>query len=1014
MKNYFLPLLGVAAFVTATSAVHAVGPVDDRPGAKKEAVQNIKRDKQVYIVSALGDSVLGYDGNIKGLKATKPNKGEKLNVQSAAVKQYGEHLEKVHDEILKSIGVSSAEKIYSYRYAANGFAARLTEQQAERLKSHSGVLHVAKDEILQPQTDNTPQYLGLTDRGQAWSLGIVGEDVVVGVIDTGIEPEHPSVADVRTPRFGNRGWKLPYGKPPADWYGTGCDFGNSEYNPLDMRFACNDKLLKAQYFVDGWGADNLLDSEFLSARDSDGHGTHTATTAAGNYGVEAQINGEFQGVVSGVAPRARIAVYKVCWEGPEDGGCASSDSMAAVDQAVADGVDVINFSIGGSSTNFNGPDDLAFLRAADAGVWVATSQGNSGPNPSTVGTPAAVPWITAVGATQDDQVFATGVVLSSPADIAGEYLALEGSGVVTLESTGDITAEFVAAQPLDGCGGLTNTEEMDGKIALVIRGTCGFLEKYVSASTAGAKAIVVFNDGTADDRINPIYMGGLDGSETIPGVMTDYYSGDAMYQALAAGESVVGSIGPSIKISQDNRIAEFSSRGPNAGAMDIIKPDVSAPGVQILAGGTTMPNANASSGQFVRLNGTSMASPHVAGLFALLKQVHPDWTPAMARSALMTTARSNLKKTFGEEAADPFDIGAGHIVPSKVFTPGLVYDAGLLDYLAFSCGNNVALVEPATCELLAEAGYSSDGSDLNLPSIAIGELIGTQVVTRTVTSVALGNRRFRAHVDAPEGVDVWVSPSSFKLRKGESATFQVGFRVKPGAKMDDWTFGSLEWKYGLNQSVRSPIAVRPVSLNVPGTVTASGESGTTSFDAVFGFDGDFGVVVDGLAEGAPLSNVVADADSNQEVYVLPEGVSMARFALYDEEVGDGSAADDLDLQVYGPDTAGFPLVGTSGTSSSNETVDVMNPEPGMYVVVVVDYASAEGPTSYTLYNYNLLGGDVGNITVNAPASVGAGSTGTVELDWSGLTSGTRYLGILNYNGAGEELSPVTEVNIVTQ
>ncbi|VUD68964.1 Minor extracellular protease vpr [Thalassocella blandensis] len=1013
MKSYLLPLLGAAAFVTAASTAYAVGPVDDRLYAKEESIQNIKRKKQVYIVTAIGDSVLGYDGGVEGFTSTKPKKGEKINVQSAAVKQYGEHLEKIHNEILSSVGASSAEKIYSYRYAANGFAATLTEQQAEQLKSHSRVLHVSKDEILQPQTDNTPHYLGLTERGQAWSFGVVGEDVVVGVIDTGIEPEHPSVADVRTPRFGNRGLKLPYGKPPANWYGTGCDFGNGEHNPLDARFACNDKLLKAQYFVDGWGADNILDSEFLSARDSDGHGTHTATTAAGNYGVDAYVNGEFQGVVSGVAPRARIAVYKVCWEGPEDGGCASSDSMAAIDQAVADGVDVINFSIGGSSTSFNGPDDLAFLRAADAGVWVATSQGNSGPNPATVGTPAGVPWITAVGASQDDQVFATGVVISSPADIADQYLALEGSGIVSLDSTGDITSEFAAAEPLNGCGGLTNADAIEGKIALVIRGTCGFLEKYVSAATAGAKAIVVYNDGTADDRIYPIYMGGLDGTESIPGVMTDYFSGDAIFQALAAGESVVGKVGPSIKISQDNRIAEFSSRGPNAGAMDIIKPDVVAPGVQILAGGTTMPNASTTSGQFVRLNGTSMASPHVAGLFALLKQVHPDWTPAMARSALMTTARSNLKKTFGEEAADPFDIGAGHVVPSKMFSPGLVYDAGLLDYLAFSCGNNVALVEPSTCEVLAEAGYSSDGSDLNLPSIAIGELIGTQVVTRTVTSVALGNRRFRAHIDAPEGLDVWVSPSSFRLRKGESATFQVGFRVKPGVKMDEWSFGSIEWKYGFNKSVRSPIAVRPVSLRSPDAVSGTGESGAVSFNTVFGFDGDFSVAVDGLAQGLSLTNVIEDGGSNQDVFVIPEGVSLARFAMYDEEVGDGSMVEDLDIQVYGPDTAGFPAVGSSGSSTSAESVDLVNPEPGVYVVVVNDYATTEGPTPYALYNYNLTGSDAGNLTVNAPTTAGAGSTGTVDLEWTGLAPESRYLGILNYTGAGETLSPTTEVNIST-
>ncbi len=197
--------------------------------------------------------------------------------------------------------------------------------------------------------------------------------------------------------------------------------------------------------------------EFQSGRDADGHGSHTASTAGGNNGVPAYIDGEYQGDISGVAPRARLATYKVCWTGnPDTGtndGCASSDSAAAIDQAVADGVDVINFSIGGSSNYFAAPDDVAFLFAADAGVFVATSNGNSGPGAGTVGTPSGVPWITAVGATQDDGVFAPKVTVNAPGSIAGVYNAIEGVGDVSLADTGPITDNVTLASTVTACNG---------------------------------------------------------------------------------------------------------------------------------------------------------------------------------------------------------------------------------------------------------------------------------------------------------------------------------------------------------------------------------------------------------------------------------------------------------------------------------------------------------------------------------------------------------------------------------
>ncbi len=284
-------------------------------------------------------------------------------------------------------------------------------------------------------------------------------------------------------------------------------------------------------------------------------------------------------------------------------------------------------------------------------------------------------------------------------------------------------------------------------------------------------------------------------------------------------------------------MANFSSRGANSVAPDLIKPDVTAPGVSILAGNSPTPDIGAPGELFLATSGTSMSSPHVAGVFGLLKQMHPDWSSAMAKSALMTTAYQNVKKEDGATPADPFDIGAGHISPSRKkgsngtsFDPGLVYDAGLFEYAAFTCGANLGIFTSGTCDFLASLGIPMDASDLNLPSIGIAELSGNQTVVRTVISVAkkkksffifggpppesnvtvttLPNewRTFNVSVDAPPGFSVQVTPSSFRLKTGQAVTYQVTI-TNVSATVGEWAFGSLTWAEG-NYSVYSPIAVR--------------------------------------------------------------------------------------------------------------------------------------------------------------------------------------------------------------
>ncbi len=244
---------------------------------------------------------------------------------------------------------------------------------------------------------------------------------------------------------------------------------------------------------------------------------------------------------------------------------------------------------------------------------------------------------------------------------------------------------------------------------------------------------------------------------------------------------------------------------------DWIKPDVTAPGVQILAGDTPEPNSGIGGGFFQYLQGTSMSTPHVAGIAALIKQKHPDWSPAAIKSSLMTTTRRNIVKEDGATLADPFDFGAGHIVPNLTINPGLVYDAGLFDYLAGSCGTVTPLVSEDNCGALESLGFSLDASDLNLPSIGIAELLGTQTVRRTVTNVYKRRGTYTATVAKPPGYRVTVNPSTLTLLPGESATFEVTI-TNASAPAGEWRFGRLDWKDGegvnAGHAVRIPIAVK--------------------------------------------------------------------------------------------------------------------------------------------------------------------------------------------------------------
>ncbi len=990
-----------------------------------------------YMVQVDGAPGISYEGDA-GFAATAPAQGERYSGNASHVQQYSQYLISQHDELLASVG-ASGQKIYSYSHALNGFAARLTAKQAAALSGDSKVLKVIEDRAMDVDTNNTPEFLGLLNRrdGLRTRLGLEGEDVVVGILDTGAIQEHPSFSDETSiPRppicdtpFGRflpicrlldlNDTFVTYG-PPEDWNGI-CQAGEA-WAETD----CNNKLIGARFYVDGFVAGNggdintaLVEGEIVSPRDTSGHGSHTASTAAGNE-VEAELGGTPLATISGMAPRARVSVYKVCWLAPgaDNFSCFFSDSAAATDDAVADGVDVINFSVG-TAAAFNDLQDLAFFDATNAGVFVARSAGNDGPGFQT--TNAGEPWVTSVAAsTADGTAFALAASVNSPASVAGDYTAIEGAITGPLAVLGPITEDVAAADPILACDPLVN--DLTGKVALISRGACAFTTKVENAVNAGAIAILMYTD----DRPKTA-MGGTASPTTlsVPGVMIDREPGEALLAEIDAGETVNVTLTAGTFIPEEttgNIMAGFSSRGPYVTVPDWITPHITAPGVRILAANSPDQADGSVGGLFGYLSGTSMSSPHIAGIAALLKEAHPEWSPAAIRSAMMTTARQDVVKEDEETAADPFDFGAGHVDPNEAVDPGLVYEAGQLDYLAASCGTSSPLVNLADCDFLESAlGFSLDPSDLNLPSIGIADLPGTQTITRTVTSVTRrGNGSYTANVEAPEGFEVTVNPSTLHVAYGESATYEVTV-TNVSAPPGEWFFGSLTWEQkrgrrGNNNrfSVRSPLAIKASALVAPDEVNVAGTQGDAEFDITFGYNGAYTAGVHGIAEPGLLALLeVPDDPANSFAFLgpgvviafleeIPEGAAYARWSLFDE-YDDGNH--DMDLYLYYCPNFSCSQIDSSLNATSNEEVSVTFPlnDPNIndpYLVFIHGFEMEGGVGNALLFDWNFgVVDDRGNLTVTAPTTAAIGDVATIAISWSDLFfgAGRKQVGAISHS-----------------
>jgi subtilisin family serine protease len=950
-----------------------------------------------FIVQLAEDPAASYSGGIPGLEATAPAAGKKLNSTDAKVQKYVAHLAKRHADVAAAVGASGT-KFYDYYYTLNGFAATLTKAQVSALRKRADVTSVEADRIAHIDTDNTPTFLGLNSAGGLWSQlggqGRAGEDVVIGVVDTGIWPEHPSFANTNNS----------YRGVPAGWTGT-CENNGEKWN----KNLCNGKIIGAQFYLTGFTKQGIVKDDFKSPRDADGHGSHTASTSGGNANVAASFLGSPLGTISGIAPRARIAAYKVCWNS-EAGGCASTDSVAAIDRAVADGVDVINFSISGTESNFLDPVEVAFLMANRAGVFVAASAGNSGPRASTVNHPS--PWLTTVAASTQDRSFKGSATLGNGSTYTG--VTITGG-----TSQSPLVDSVAAGSELCIVGAL-NPSVVSGKIVLCKRGVNARVDKSLAVKQAGGLGMILYN-AAPNQSLNT-------DNHWVPSVHISFADGTAIKAYITANAATATArIGAGTRVMEGgNTMADFSSRGPTlAAAGNLIKPDITAPGVNVLAGNSPAAFLGATGQLFQSISGTSMSSPHIAGIAALLRQAHPTWSPSAIRSAIMTTARQNLTKEDGTTQADPFDFGAGHVVPTTANNPGLVYDLGFNDFRGFLRGQGLCTLCFGTT-----AASIIPASDLNQASFAISGLAGTQTTTRRVTNVGGAAATYNVSVSAPAGVSVTVTPTSLALAAGETKTYEVRFDTTSGATFNAYTFGSLTWSDG-SHSVRSPIAIRPVRLAAPASVSGIGVTGTLEYQVRFGYSGTFTADPRGLIAATKTPATVSDdptnnfdtdnPNANQGItvhdVVVPADTRYARFSTFNAYTNaTPPATHDLDMYVYRVTATGLSLVGSSGGGTADEEVNLTDPPAATYKVYVHGWQTIGGGTaSYTLFNWSVGNTSAGNFTVTEPATAVSGTTGTVTINWgtpAALTAGTRYLGFVQYGDGTLEIGR-TVVNVRT-
>ncbi|HEX8683613.1 MAG TPA: S8 family serine peptidase [Ardenticatenaceae bacterium] len=966
-----LCVVAISSFASAGTARASSEPFLTEAGVALSETEANEPDR--YIIQLTDAPLASYRGGIRGLAATQPRaRGEVyLDPDSAASVAYLAHLDQQQTQLIAGMSQTlgrQVEVVFRYQYAFNGIAAVMSPAEAARIAALPGVKQVVREYYRYIQTDAGPEWIEAPAIWNGTSTGGLpgtqGEGIVVGVIDTGINTDHPSFADV-----GGDGYN--HENPRGQFFGL-CD-------PVLGLPYCNDKLIGVHSFVPAPGA---------GPEDDNGHGSHTASTAAGNH-VTATVNAptiSIERVLSGVAPHANIIAYKACASVPAlppevppppvTGTCPISQILAAINVATLDRPDVINYSIGGPSSDpYADLDAQAFLAARDAGIFVATSAGNSGPGATTIGSPADAPWLLAVGATTHNRAFLSALVdmmggdTDPPADIQGKSFSA-GYGPAPIVYAGDYGDPFCAL-------GAFPADTFSGEIVVCDRGNgVGRVDKGRSVQAGGAGGMVLANDEPSGDSL-------VADPHVLPTVHITYEDGLRVKAWIATGDGQTATIAPTEAVEDvglADIMASFSSRGPNPSVPDLLKPDISAPGVDILAAVNTgfpyiLPSDQ---GEFGLISGTSMASPHAAGSAALLRALHPEWTPAEVQSALMTTASNDfLRKEDGVRIADALDTGSGRVDLSRAGRAGLVLDETVANFEASNPANG------------------GDPKTLNLASMANSNCVNTCSWTRTVTSTLDVPVTWTAVYRAENGFALEVVPNTFTLAPGEEQTIEVTAYVS-GASIGDWIFAEVQ----LEPNVDSvPVAHFPVAVVPTGVAGAFQRVNIVAEESVGSevVTATSPVQVDtlakslfGLTPGLLVERQVPQDPTLLDPYDAPVGTfyvtttvpAGAKFLL--AEIVE-TTSQDIDLFVgTGETPSAATEVCSSATDGPMESCKIDDPEAGTYWILVQNWLTGMGLDTVVLQTVVIPGTYNNNwdVTLNSPMRGASNTTLDLTVSWA--------------------------------
>ena len=765
----------------------------------------VPQARGTFIVTFREPALAAYRGELPGLAVPKrrlsPGGRERLDVKSAEAQNYVGHLRRQQSQwerqIARAIGAPLPVRM-RMQHALNAIVVDMSNAQAERVARLPGVLRVEPERLLTLSTDVGPRLIGVEP---VWDgsnpgapAGYRGEGMVVGIIDTGINFGSPSFAAT----------------DPVDGYvhvnplGAGTFRGSCAPGGADVG-RCNAKLIGGYDFVCGPPTNQCGQPDTREEPgfgDTDGHGTHVAATAAGNR--RDVIYNSTPLRISGVAPRANIIAYDACYVivSTGRGSCPSSATSASINQVVADGiVDVINYSISGGTSPWSDTVSQAFLNAVGAGVYVAAAAGNAGPNAGTLS--HYQPWVSTTAAAQHGRGgFGVLFSVTGPSTVPSNLI-----GIVANQSTGgaQLTASIPPTTPLrisagidtanDGCAAFP-ANAFSGAIAVIRRGSCNFTDKIANAANAGAVTVIIANNQAG--TVIPSTPG-----SALPAFSVSQAEGDAIRNFGNANPTTATaqiSYPPVGLPNTADALGSFSSRGP-AGSFDLIKPDITAPGVNILAAyaGTTLTGSE----QVIDiLSGTSMASPHNAGAALLVRQARPSWTPSEVKSAMMMTATTQVYLEDQITLAGPHARGSGRVRIGPAINAGLVLNETVTNYQA---------ANPST---------GGNPAALNLPTLADATCANSCSFTRTFRNARTYGSLWRVQLQGLNGT----VQSLLWVPMGGTASLPVTINTTGLPANGSWNFGSLvltELFTGAQTNALSELRL-PIGVVVPAVAASQG------------------------------------------------------------------------------------------------------------------------------------------------------------------------------------------------